>query len=87
MRWTVTIKNQTYGTGTEIPKYSCRVTRAGNMVRLSVDNSESGPVREGRFLMPRSVARLLGDALLLAAGDSESVNVVFSVDEPKEKKS
>ena len=45
-----------------------------------------GPVREGRFLMPRTVAKFLGDALLLAAGDSESADVVFSIDEAKSKK-
>jgi hypothetical protein len=87
MRWTLTVKNQTYGTGTEITKYACRVTRVGGTVRLSIDNLGSGPVREGRFLMPSSVARLLGDALLFAAGESESIDVVFSVDEPKSPKS
>jgi hypothetical protein len=87
MRWTLTIKDQTYGTGAEIPKYACRVTHAGNTVRLSVENLGSGAVREGRFLMPRSVAKLLGDALLLTAGASESIDLVFSVDEPKSKKS
>ncbi len=86
MRWTLTIKDQTYGTGAEILKYACRVTRMGSTVRLSVENLGSGGVREGRFLMPRSVAKLLGDALRLAAGDSESVDVVVSLDEAKGKK-
>jgi len=53
MRWTLTIKDQTYGTGTEIPKYACRVTRAGGIVRLTVENQGTGAVRGGRFLMPR----------------------------------
>jgi hypothetical protein len=87
MRWTLTIKDQTYGTGVEIPKYACRVTRAGGIVRLTVENQGIGTVRGGRFLMPPSVAKLLGDALLLAAGGSESVDIVLSVDEPKSKKS
>jgi len=87
MRWTLTIKDQTYGTGAEIPKYACRVTRTGNTVRLSVENLGAGAVREGRFLMPRSVAKVLGDALLLAAGENESMNVVFPLDEAKGKKS
>jgi len=87
MRWTLTIKDQTYGTGTEIPKYACRVTRTGNTIRLSVENLGSGAVREGRFLMPRSMAKLLGDALHLAAGDVDSMDVVFSLDEAKGKKS
>jgi hypothetical protein len=87
MRWTLTIKDQTYGTGAEIPKYACRVTRSGATVRLSVENLGTGAVREGRFLMSASMAKLLGDALLLAAGGGESVNVEFSVDEGKGKKS
>jgi hypothetical protein len=87
MRWTLTIKDETYGTGAEIPKYTCRVTRAGSTVRLSVENLGPGTVREGRFLMPRSVARLLGGALLLAAGDdSEAMNVEFSLEESKVRK-
>jgi hypothetical protein len=88
MRWTLTIKDETYGTGAEISKYACRVTRTSGTVRLSVENLAAGTVREGRFLMPRSVAKLLGEALLLAAGDdSDSMNVVFSLDEAKGKKS
>ena len=87
MRWTLTIKDQTYGTGVEIPKYACRVTRSGSTVRLSVENLGSGTVREGRFLMPRSVAKLLGDALLLAAGNTESMDIVIPLDEAKSKKS
>ena len=86
MRWTVTIKDQTYGSGVEIPKYACRVTRTGGTVRVSVENMGSGTVREGRFLMPRSVARLLGDALRLAAGDTESADIVIPLDEAKTKK-
>ena len=87
MRWTLTIKDQTYGTGAEIPKYACRVTRTGSTVRLSVENLGSGPMREGRFLMPHSVAKLFGDALLLAAGGSDSMDIVFRPDETKGKKS
>jgi hypothetical protein len=86
MRWTLTIKDQTYGSGVEIPKYACRVTRAGGTVRLSVENLGSGTVREGRFLMPLSVAKLLGDALLLAAGNSESMDIAIPLDEAKSKK-
>jgi hypothetical protein len=85
MRWTITIKDQTHGTGTEIAKYACRVTRAAGVVRLSVENLGPGGVREGRFLMPPFVAKLLGDALIMAAGDSEAMNIEFSVDEPKGK--
>ena len=87
MRWTLTIKGQTYGTGMEIPKYACRVTRAGGIVRLSMENQRAGAMRGGRFLMPPSVAKLLGDALLLAAGGGESVDIVLSIDELKSKKS
>jgi hypothetical protein len=53
MRWTLTIKDQTYGTGVEIPKYACRVTRAGGIVRLTVENQgprwtpENRPVVDG----------------------------------------
>jgi hypothetical protein len=88
MRWTLTIKDQTYGTGMEIPKYACRVTRAGRIVRLTVEKQGAGAMRGGRFLMPPSVAKLLGDALLLAAGGGgESVDIVLSIDELKSKKS
>lgn len=83
MRWTVTVRDQTYGRGADIPKYSCRVTRSEGTVRLSVENLGSGVVREGRFLMPSSLARTLGQALLLAAEGTEPVDVVFSVDEQK----
>jgi len=86
MRWTVTIKDQTYGSGVEIAKYACRVTRAGGTVRLSVENLGSGSVREGRFLMPRALAKLLGDALVLAAGNTESVDIVIPLEEAKPKK-
>jgi hypothetical protein len=86
MRWTLSIKDQTYGTGVEIARYACRVTRTGSTVRLSVENLGPGTVRAGRFLMPRSVAKLLGDALLLAAGNAESMDIVIPVDEAKSKK-
>ena len=52
MRWTVTIKDQTYGVHTEINKYECRVTGSGGDIRLSVQNAKPGGLREGRFLMP-----------------------------------
>jgi len=87
MRWTLMIKDQTYGTGVEIRKYVCRVTRAAGVVRLTVENHGAGTVRGGRFLMPPSVAKRLGEAFLLAAGGSESVDIVFSIDEPKSKQS
>jgi hypothetical protein len=87
MRWTVTIKDQTYGSGVEISNYTCRVTRTGTTVRLSVENLGTGSVREGRFLMTRSAAKLLGDALLLAAGSSDSMDIVIPLDETKLKKS
>ena len=84
MRWTLTIKDETFGTGAEIPKYACRVTRAAGTIRLSVENLGPGVVREGRFLMPRQVAKLLGTALLLATDDSsDSMNVDFSFEERK----
>jgi len=86
MRWTLSIKDQTYGTGVEIARYACRVTRTGSTVRLSVENLGPGTVRSGRFLMPRSVAKLLGDALLLAAGNTESMDIVIPLDEVKSKK-
>lgn len=86
MRWTLTIKDQTYGVHTEINKYECRVTRSGGDVRLSVQNSKPGGLREGRFLMPTAVARQLGRALLLAcAAESEPIDIVFAVEEEKEK--
>jgi hypothetical protein len=82
MRWTLTIKDQTYGVHTEIKHYECRVTRSGGDVRLSVQNAKPGGLREGRFLMPSDVARQLGGALLLAcAATSERIDIVFSVDE------
>lgn len=83
MRWTVTVRDQTYGRGADIPRYACRVTRSGETVRLSVEDLGSGVVREGRFLMPSSLARKLGQALALAAEGIEPVDVVFSVDEQK----
>lgn len=87
MRWTVTIKDQTYGVHTDIKTYECRVTRSGtDVVRLSVQNSKPGGLREGRFLMPSDVARQLGGALLLASSaESERVDIVFSVDEKNAK--
>jgi hypothetical protein len=87
MKWTLTSKNQTHGVATDIVKYQLRVTRAGNIARVSVENMTAGNVREGRFLMPISVARMLGNALLVAAAaDSDPVNVVFTIDEAKGKK-
>jgi hypothetical protein len=87
MKWTLTTKNQTYGVATDIGKYQLRVTGSGDTVRVSVENMTPGNVREGRFLMPASVAKLLGGALLLAASrDSDPINVVFTIDETKVKK-
>lgn len=87
MRWTLTIKDQTYGVHTEISKYECRVTRSGGDVRLSVQNAKPGGLREGRFLMPSAVARQLGRALLLAcAAESEPIDIVFAVEEEKAKR-
>lgn len=87
MRWTLTIKDQTYGVHTEVNKYECRVTRSGRDVRLSVQNLSPGALRGGRFLMPSGVARYLGNALLLAcSGEGESIDIVFSIDEGKVKK-
>ena len=87
MKWTLTTKNQTYGVATDISKYQLRVTGSGDTVRVSVENMTPGNLREGRFLMPTSVAKLLGGALLLAlSGDGEPINVVFTVDEAKLKK-
>ena len=84
MRWTVTIKDQTYGVHTEVNAYECRVTRSRGQVRLSVQNVKPGGLREGRFLMSSDVAQQLGNALLLAcAGESERIDIVFSVDEGK----
>jgi hypothetical protein len=87
MRWTLTIKDQTYGVHTEISHYELRVTRSGGEVRVSVQNSKPGGLREGRFLMPSAVARQLGRALLLAsAAESEPINIVFGVEEGKGKR-
>jgi hypothetical protein len=87
MRWTLTIKDEMYGVHTEVNKYECRVTRAGRDIRLSVQNLSPGNLREGRFWMPSSVARHLGNALLLAcSGEGDSTDIVFSVDEAKGKK-
>lgn len=87
MRWTVTIKDQTYGVHTEINTYECRVTRSGGEVRLSVQNAKPGGLREGRFLMSSDVARQVGHALLLACGaESERIDIVFSVEEGKAKR-
>lgn len=82
MKWTLTTKTQTYGVGAEVGKYEIRVTRTGNTVRVSFGNLNPGNVKEGRFLIPGGVAKTLGNALLLASsGDTERVNVVFTVDE------
>jgi hypothetical protein len=87
MKWTLTTKNQTHGVATDIVKYQLRVTCAGSVARVSVENMTAGNVREGRFLMPISVAKMLGNALLVAAsGDGDQVNVVFTIDETKVKK-
>jgi hypothetical protein len=84
MKWTLTTKTQTYGVGAEVGKYEIRVTRTGNTVRVSFGNLNPGNVREGRLLIPGGVAKTLGNALLLASsGDTERVNVVFTVDEAK----
>ena len=54
---------------------------------MSVQNVKPGGLREGRFLMSSDVARQLGSALLLAcAGESERIDIVFSVEEPKAKR-
>jgi hypothetical protein len=87
MRWTLTIKDQTFGVNTEVNRYECRVTHTGRDVRLSIQNLSPGNLREGRFWMPSSVARQLGNALLLAcSGEGESMDIVFSIDEGKGKK-
>jgi hypothetical protein len=86
MRWTLTIKDQTFGVHTAINRYECRVARSGSDVRLSFQNLSSGNAREGRFLMPAGVARRLANALLLAsAEEDEQVDVVFVIDEGKAK--
>jgi len=86
MRWTLTIKDQTFGVHTTINRYECRVARSGSDVRLSFQNLSSGNVKDGRFLMPAGVARSLGNALLLAsAADNEHVDIVFVIDEGKAK--
>ena len=86
MRWTLTIKDQTFGVHTVINRYECRVARKGSDVRLSFQNLISGNVKEGRFLMPAGVARRLGNALLLAsAAEDEQVDIVFVIDEGKTK--
>ena len=87
MRWTVTIKDQTFGVHTEINKYECRVTGSGGDIRLSVQNAKPGGLRAGRFLMPAAVARQLGNALLLAcAAEGERIDIVFAVEEAKAKR-
>jgi hypothetical protein len=87
MRWTLTIKDQTYGVHTEIKNYECRVTRLGGDIRLSVQNAKPGGLREGRFLMPPTLRDSWGGALLLAcAAESERIDIVFSVDEGNAKR-
>ncbi len=87
MRWTLTTRTQTYGPQAEVNKYAVRVTRSGTVVRVSVENLTQGILREGHFSVPFDVARTLGSALLLAAAaDTESLNVVFPVEEAKAKK-
>lgn len=86
MRWTLTIKDQTFGVHTAINRYECRIARSGSDVRLSFQNLSSGNVKDGRFLMPAGVARSLGNALLLAsASENEHVDIVFVIDEGKAK--
>jgi len=68
-----------------VGRYEFRVARAGDAVRVSFENLRPGNVRQGHFLMPSDVARTLGNALLLTAAGSDSMNVVFSVDEGKAK--
>ncbi len=86
MRWTLTIKDQTFGVHTAISKYECRIARSGADIRLSFQNLSSGNVKEGRFLMPAAVARSLGSALLLACtAEGEHVDIVFHIDEGKAK--
>ena len=86
MRWTLTIKDQTFGVHTAINRYECRVARSGSDVRVSFQNLTSGNVKEGRFLMPTGVARSLGNALLLAsAAEDKQVDIVFVIDEGKAK--
>ena len=87
MRWTLTIKEQTFGVHTDVTRYECRVTRAGRDVRLSVQNLSPGTLRGGRFWMPAGVARHLGHALLLACSEEgDGTDVVFSIDEGKGRK-
>ncbi len=86
MKWTLTTKTQTYGLNTDVSRYEFRVVRAGDAVRVSFENLKPGNVREGHFLMASDVARTLGSALLLtSAPGSDSMNVVFKVDEGKAK--
>jgi len=86
MRWTLTVKDQTYGVHTDISRYECRVARSGADIRLSFQNLSSGSVKGGRFLMPAGVARSLGNALLLACtSEDEQVDIVFPIDESKPK--
>jgi len=86
MKWMLTTRTQTHGLNTEVGRYEFRVARAGDAVRVSFENLRPGNVRQGHFLMPSDIARTLGNALLLtAAAGSDSMNVVFSVDEGKAK--
>jgi len=87
MKWTLTIKEQTFGVHTDVNKYECRVTRTGRDVRLSVQNLSAGPLREGRFWMPTGVARHLGHALLLSCwGEGDRTAIALSIEEGKGKK-
>ena len=86
MRWTLTVKDQTYGVHTAISRYECRVSRSGSDIRLSFQNLSPGNVKEGRFLMPVEVALSLGNALLLAGtAAGERVDIVFQIEEAKAK--
>lgn len=86
MKWTLTTRTQTHGLNTDVSRYEFRVVRAGDAVRVSFENLKPGGVREGHFLIASDVARTLGSALLLtSAPGSDSMNVVFKVDEGKAK--
>jgi len=86
MKWMLTAGTQTHGLNTEVGRYEFRVARAGDAVRVTFENLRPGNVLQGPLVMPSDIARTLGNALLLtAAAGSDSMNVVFSVDEGKAK--
>jgi hypothetical protein len=78
MRWTLTIKDQTYGVHTEIKNYECRVTRLGGDIRLSVQNAKPGGLREGRFLMPPTLRDSWGVRCSSRALQRASVSILSS---------